>query len=445
MAKTWLLVTCVALNCFPSSAFALDAALVSKLKNKPWAQKEVDRHVQACGEGVIEGQSGENRCSYTVPVDAWLLKPTAEKTGLLHDDNWPYEKGVVMYQPPEIKAEDLPESFDLRDLMTGGQPKIKTQNCGDCWAWSTHHALEIARAVHDLEVVDNSVQTVLSCSGAGSCNGGYMSAPQFLVGRGLPLESDFPYAGYDKRCPFNTSSMKTGWEGKVMDAPYIGSSLNYSRAVYPQENYADGNKVTNMMKAMYQWKAPLVVTVAAYSAGPGIVDSCSSINSQGNHMVAIVGWETWKGKRVAHVWNSWGKNHGTDGVSKIVWECGSGKLNRGLGYEARVVQYKEPSLGCDLPKANVGNSQYSLRPGESIILGAAAYLNQTCKWTPSEGLKNPNACVTTATPSKTTEYHLQATNPCGTTSAMTLVEVATTTSSSKKKRTVLTPHGEVAY
>src|SRR5262249_55520856 len=148
-------------------------------------------------------------------------------------------------------------------------------HCGDCWAWSTHHGLEIARAVHDQLVTDLSIQTVLSCSKAGSCGGGYMKAVDFLQ-HGLPYEEDFPYAGSDKRCKFSSDEIAEGWEAKVGGTPYVGSSRDFSLARRQADgSYREGNKVKKMMEAMYEWKAPLVVTVSAYSiSGDGVYDSC---------------------------------------------------------------------------------------------------------------------------------------------------------------------------
>ncbi|NBW98550.1 hypothetical protein EBR03_03160 [bacterium] len=46
-----------------------------------------------------------------------------------------------------------------------------------------------------------------------------------------------------------------------------------------------------------------------------------------------------------------------------------------------------------------------------------------CSWFPKEGLEDPESCQTTARPEATTEYHLTASNECGTASSMTLVKV----------------------
>jgi len=409
---------------------------VKKLQDFPWAEQEVMEHIALCGVGVVEGQEGPNKCSYHIKVDDLMYQHPSLKTGLLHDPEFAF-KGASFYEPDDMKEEDIPDSFDLRDLMKNGVPDIRQQNCGDCWAWATHHGLEIVRAVHDQKNFDHSVQTVLSCSKHGSCNGGYMSAPDFLLNRGLPYEPDFSYQGKDARCKFSSDELAKGWEGKVISAPYIGKSSWHSRGAPERE----GTKVKAMMEAMLKLKSPLVVTVAAYSSSGGVVDSCSAINSGGNHMVAIVGWEMWKGKRVAHVWNSWGKSHGENGVSKIVWECGDGRLNRGLGVDARVYEYKgvNPPDPCELPENVIEKPKHMMFLGSSVKLGRAPKKAQTCKWIPADGIDNPNSCETYASPNRSTEYHLEASNACGKVSGISQVDVYGPMG--KLDDSVLTPFG----
>ncbi len=388
------------------------------------AKKEILQLLQSCGRGVFvdaqdkNGDPFKNHCSYQVKLDELFFRPAWEKTGLLHNPDEIYQDGVTFYEPSEM---DLPENFDLRDLMVNGQPEIRQQKCSDCWAWATHHGLEIARAVHDPLVLDLSSQSVLSCSNAGSCSGGYMSAVDFLK-HGLPLESEFPYAASNKKCKYSSSEISSGWNGKVLATPYIGNSKNYFRRFQKRDgSFRTGAKVNDMMAAIYQWKSPLVVTVAAYSmSGPGVYDSCSAINSGGDHMVAIVGWETWNGKKVAHVWNSWGKGHGENGVSRIVWECGDGRLNRGLGRSAKIVQYKAP---CTSPPDAGQEYMQEIYAGQTVEIGTKQPPNTQCTWTPSEGLSDPHSCVTKASPKKSTEYSLTAQNDCGSSSSMALVYV----------------------
>ena len=81
--------------------------------------------------------------------------------------------------------------------------------------------------------------------------------------------------------------------------------------------------------------------------------------------------------------------------------------------------------GCTpLPVADAG-------PGKNLILGlnlpkfvviGTSHIDGTAyKWTPAEGLDNPNSAQPQASPATTTEYTVTATNQCGqATSKMTV-------------------------
>lgn len=157
-------------------------------------------------------------------------------------------------------------------------------------------------------------------------------------------------------------------------------------------------------------------------------------------MVNIVGWGKESDIEFASVWNSWGKGHGLNGISRIKWECGGpGKLNRALGQEARVFEYK-PTCP-NQPDAFTGPSQtiIKLSPGVGVQLGKQAKKGQSCHWLPEEGLSDPNSCNPFASPDFTTEYHLTATTECGEASAMVTVNVLGP--KFEKSDKVLTPFG----
>ena len=53
-------------------------------------------------------------------------------------------------------------------------------SCGSCWAFGSTAAVELAIAYSDKTIVDFSEQYVLSCSGAGTCGGGYWAYDLFV-------------------------------------------------------------------------------------------------------------------------------------------------------------------------------------------------------------------------------------------------------------------------
>lgn len=342
------------------------------------------------------------------------------ETGLIHDDSVFYEQPVYWVAAP-VNA-PIPAKWDVRDNMKATLPAPKNQNCGDCWAWATHHGLEIWTALNKGLVFDYSVQSVLSCSRAGSCGGGYMSAVTFLQKSGLPLESDFPYVGRDVKCKYSADELATGFGNKIIEAPYVGESFEKSRYWKLSGQFFESrDKISQIQQAMVQLNSPAVVTVSAYgSSSNEVVSKCSALNSGGNHMVDVIGWDDESGGPNAHVYNSWGTGHGEKGISRLKWNC-DGRLNRGLGVSARVIR-GDAKPPCD-PPANP-----NLKPEQVIFLGSKTEIgrdipNVKCVWSPVMGLKDPNACKTDASPEKSTEYHLEVSNECGKVTAMSYVRV----------------------
>lgn len=369
------------------------------------------------------------------------------ETGLIHDDSVFYEQPVYWVQAP-ISA-PIPAKWDLREKATVFPTPGDQGNCGSCWAYSTHQAHEIWHAVNKGTLFDFSPQFLLSCSGEGSCGGGYMSVVSWLAKSGLPPESDFPYKAADIKCKYSKSEIDKGFGNQVIEAPWVGESFEKSRYWKASGKvFQAPDKIKQIQAAMLELNSPAVVTVSAYgSNSDAVVSSCSALNSGGNHMVDVIGWDDENGSVNAHVYNSWGSSHGKGGVSRLKWDC-NGKLNRGLGVSARVLR-GDTKPPCDPP----GNP--NLKPEQIIFLGSKTEIGTTlsnvkCAWSPVTGLKDPTACKTDAMPEKSTEYHLEVSNECGKVSAMTFIRVFAPVAmgggavKQEESKTILTPFGEVA-
>lgn len=415
----------------------------------PDAKQYLIEEVEACGPGVIEGAKTAdgtayaNKCAHTVKVDQELVESFTFRKGLLHDESIFQQDGVHWYEAGS-QFRNVPETFNVMDLMKGSKPVPGNQGkCGSCWAYSTHQGWEIVRAIAEGKFTDLSAQTILSCSDIDAknwgCNGGTMDVVKFIK-RGVPVDSEFPYVARKVVCKYSTAQLNDGWPPKAIETPWVGKSLSHSRYWKATgQLYADGKKVQNIMAAMYQQKSPAIATVAAFSvSGSQVYSSCSAINSGGDHMVNLSGWGKNGSDRVADVYNSWGAGFGVGGIGKIKWECGEGKLNRGLGVEARVIQYAPP---CQPPEPYIGKAHHQIIKGSSVKLGKKQAPGVTCSWSPATGVHDPSACETFVTPEKSTEYHLTAQNGCATVSAMTLIDVLAPTRGLTP--TILTPYGEI--
>jgi hypothetical protein len=375
-------------------------------------------------------------CHKETPTTTQTDKPI-ELTGYVPDEDFAYRDNTTF-----ITAnldEPIPEKFDVRDLMKQPFPPSKQQQCGDCWAWATHHAGEMVRQLVTGVPTDLSSQVVLSCSHQGSCGGGSMGAVAFLK-HGLPTEAEYPYLGGSTgRCKLTDDEINKGWDPKALDTPYVGNSLDYSRAMKTADGYTRKPTVQEIQASIYKFKAPVVATVASFGyEGPGVYSNCSAINDGGNHMIVIPGWDS-EGQLNAHVTNSHGPNHGVNGTSRIKWECGAGRLNRGLGVSSRVVIYKP---ACEPPHVDLGKAEDTITLGHAIKLGTPQPAGVTCQWAPTTGIADPHACVTFAEPTGSTEYHLIAKNNCGTASTMKLLRVLGPVTGTSGEY-ILTPHGMI--
>lgn len=409
----------------------------------PWAKEELIEAVKMCGEGVVEGSDKPSSCSYKIKVDDLFLMHPNQKTGLLPMKKFTGE-GIQWVKPTQADIAALPEKWDMREVFPEvNNVAINRQVCGDCWSQSTTKGFELMIAAHDKKIVPLSVQTQISTCQPdyGDCGGGYMTAADFLVKVGNPLETQDPYKGSNSSCKFSSAELAKGFENKIKAAPWIGSSLMHSKG----NTLRAVNSAEDIYAMMVKYKSPALVTVYAYDiSGNGIYNSCSAINAGGNHMVDIVGYEKVDGKWVAHVWNSWGKSHGLNGVSRIQHECGAGKLNRGLGLEARVYDYAP--LCPNQPDAFTGPDQTLIKynPGSSVVIGKDSKQNQSCSWLPSEGILgylDAGHCHPVVSPNISTEYHVTAKTECGEATSMVLVKVLS--EHMKEDKSTLTPFGIV--
>ncbi|MFA5322659.1 MAG: C1 family peptidase, partial [Smithella sp.] len=109
----------------------------------------------------------------------------------------------------------VPGSLDWRNYNGNNYvTSVKEQgSCSDCWAFATTAALESNKLISNNTpdvLFDLSEQTLNSCSGAGSCSGGYIdTAADFLRDIGLPLESCNPYTATDGMCSVYCSDWMT--------------------------------------------------------------------------------------------------------------------------------------------------------------------------------------------------------------------------------------------
>ncbi|KIG12744.1 peptidase C1A, papain [Enhygromyxa salina] len=175
--------------------------------------------------------------------------------------------------------------------------------CGSCWAFAAVSTLEASNAIINGAKPDLAEQHALSCSGGGSCYGGwYTPIYEWLGGGkdGLQTEQSVPYQASDNKCSANGKTayeVETwGWVDPVATMP----------------------KVADIKSAMCKYgaiTAAVAATPAFIAYSGGTFDEKSNANV--NHAVVLVGWDDDRGAWLMR--NSWGTNWGEDGYMWIAY------------------------------------------------------------------------------------------------------------------------------
>jgi C1A family cysteine protease len=241
---------------------------------------------------------------------------------------------------------DLPVSLDWRSY--GGQnyvtPVRDQGSCGSCWAFATTAAFESYILIKDGRPSsdDNRAEEVLlSCSGAGSCNGGYIgSASSFIRDTGLPPESFFPYTATssDDSC----GNAHGGWLSNI----YRTYSWSY---------VTTSSVSVNAIKSGLA-RGPLVTTMDVYNDffwySSGVYQYASG-SLAGGHAVLIVGYiddASVSGGGYFVVKNSWGSGWGMAGFFNIAYS----QVNSPVYFGEYTIAYYPPPPAGDTTPPTIG-------------------------------------------------------------------------------------------
>lgn len=198
----------------------------------------------------------------------------------------------------------LPQAFDWRKL--DGCTPVKNQGgCGSCWAFAAMGITESQYLIRAGIEQDFSEQWLVSCTDAGSCDGGwYGAALDYMISVedpykkiGAPLEEMFPYEARDIPCNVPAEAVRyilTDWEAVQQDV--------------------------DAMKQAIQTHGPIAVTIYANDLFQCYVGGVFNAHEDGdsNHAVVLVGWDDTQGE--SGIWflrNSWGTGWGENGYMRI--------------------------------------------------------------------------------------------------------------------------------
>eukprot|EP01035_Chromulina_nebulosa_P025987 gene25987-33976_t len=229
------------------------------------------------------------------------------------------------------KASELPRTFDYRTLgvlTTDLNQHIPTY-CGSCWAHAAMSSIadriSIATNGTKRDVIP-SVQALINCGNAGSCNGGDSNAANAFVYRhGIPDVTCQQYQAKNMECSEINTCMNCD--------PSLGCSavLTYPKVTITEYGSVKGDE--NIMSEIYM-RGPVSAYLNAncietYSGGINMYDTCNKRTT--NHAIQLNGWGTENGVDYWIGRNSWGTYWGEHGFFRIVR---GGNYNPGTAYWA---------------------------------------------------------------------------------------------------------------
>eukprot|EP00602_Paraphysomonas_sp_CaronLab_P000671 CAMPEP_0185024160 /NCGR_PEP_ID=MMETSP1103-20130426/7120_1 /TAXON_ID=36769 /ORGANISM="Paraphysomonas bandaiensis, Strain Caron Lab Isolate" /LENGTH=282 /DNA_ID=CAMNT_0027557049 /DNA_START=23 /DNA_END=871 /DNA_ORIENTATION=+ len=271
---------------------------------------------------------------------ALITQCDALRNELVLQDSSAIGEVVVSKRPHEyLSASDLPESLDYREdgLLTTDLNQHIPVYCGSCWAHAAFSSiadrLKIATKGKQRDVIP-SVQALINCGDAGTCNGGDSNAAnKWVYDNGIP----------DVTCQqYQAKNMECSDMNMCMNCDY-GTGECYAIKNYPKvrvSEYGTANGDDEIMAEIYA-RGPVAAYIDAtcieeYDGGINMYDSCTRII---NHAIALTGWGTENGTDYWIGRNSWGTYWGEHGFFRIV---------RGGRYKPKQGYWAVPVVSDDL-------------------------------------------------------------------------------------------------
>jgi C1A family cysteine protease len=238
---------------------------------------------------------------------------------------------ILSLQDPMV---GLPTRLDWRANPGNFVTPVRNQgSCGSCWAFATTGALEsyiLIREGRPAQDDNRAEEILLSCSTAGTCNGGYIgTASNYIRDTGLPPETYFTYtaSATDNSC----ANAKPGWENatsKIASWSYVNTT---------------SISIDAIKNALASY-GPLVTTMDVYADffnyRSGVYEYVSGAY-QGGHAILIVGYQD---DPIVHgggyfiVKNSWGTGWGEAGFFKVAYSQAASPVYFGEW----TIAYKQP-------------------------------------------------------------------------------------------------------
>lgn len=256
------------------------------------------------------------------PNSLQLARDQAPKQAQMLQLEQAYRQNILKQRPLYRLATPHVPSFTAASSRAdwraeGMVPPIRDQgSCGSCWAFATTGSYESSVLIMGGPMPNSSEQSMVSCAGAGNCDGGYTHlAFPWLVTHGEDSESDFPYTATNAACKtYGVQYQAASWG-------WVDSTTEFPTVAKMKEAIVAHGPITVHMYATPQFQGYAGGVFAQTLSGTGI-----------NHSVVLVGWDDTKGAWILR--NSWGTNWG---------ETAGYGSERGYAY----VKYGSANVGKD--------------------------------------------------------------------------------------------------
>ena len=289
-------------------ALILFIAAANALDFKSWAAKHNKHYTaaEALRRRAIFNKNARFVAMHNKQQSTFKLSVEGPFAAMTNDE---YRKLLTIYDKPELATEEY-TATDLKAASVDWRSSNKVTpvrdqgSCGSCYTFGALASLEgrlLFEKGGNANTLDLSEQQLVDCStsyGNNGCNGGLgTNVYDYIIDKGVALESKFPYTEAEGTCSYKTSQAYAKMTGCVSVTAKSSSAMKTALAGGIVDTSIDASSVKFQL----------------YSSGVYEDSNCATGKLKLNHEVSAVGYGTVDGTECLYVRNSWGTSWGDAG------------------------------------------------------------------------------------------------------------------------------------